>query len=90
MVGRDRDPVGGFGAGLFGDRRGPCPFGREGHAPGGLRVVGRDGLFQLPGVRDLDLPEIARIIVVLVVARREQRGGDERHEEFCCFHFYFV
>ena len=68
VVGRDFDPVGGFGAGLFGDCRGPCPFGGEGHALGGLRVVGRDGLFQLPGVGDFDLPEIARIIVVFVAA----------------------
>ena len=67
VVGRYADPVGGFGAGL-GDCRGPCPFGREGHALSRLRVVGPGGLFQLAGVRDLDLPEIARVIVVFVAA----------------------
>ena len=65
VVGRDSDPVGGFGAGFFGDRRGPRPFGREGHAPGALRVVGGDRLFQLARVRNLDLPEIARVILVV-------------------------
>ena len=63
-VGRNRNPGGRFGAGL-GDRRGPCPFGGEGHAPCALRVVGGDRLFQLARVRNLDLPEIARVILVV-------------------------
>lgn len=87
VVGRDRDPGGSSGAGL-GNRGGPCAFGGEGHALGGLRVVGRDGLFQLPGVRDFDLPEIARMVVAFVAARREQRCGHKGHEEFCCFHLF--